>query len=146
MTARHFTTIGKLGPKLGWLLPSVTLVAMLISAPAWAATGAEVLKQLNRDNDQTLEIPEVIDAATKLFYAINPDNDTTLERSETKGRVTEEDWAAVNKDHDNTLEMDEWLTIARRRFNAADANKDGKLTANELDSPAGQLLVKMIIK
>ena len=42
--------------------------------------------------------------------------------------------------------MDEWLTIARQRFNAADANKDGKLTAKELDSPAGQELIKMIVK
>jgi hypothetical protein len=30
--------------------------------------------------------------------------------------------------------------------NAADANKDGKLTAKELDSPAGQELIKMIVK
>jgi EF hand len=56
------------------------------------------------------------------------------------------DWKAVNKDHDNTIEMDEWLMVARERFNAADANKDGKLTAKELDSPAGQELIKMIIK
>ena len=42
--------------------------------------------------------------------------------------------------------MDEWPTIARQRFNIADANKDGKLTVQELDGPAGQLLVKMIVK
>jgi len=42
--------------------------------------------------------------------------------------------------------MDEWLTIVRQRFNAADANKDGKLTVQELDSAAGQLLIKLIVK
>jgi len=42
--------------------------------------------------------------------------------------------------------MDEWLTIVRQRFNAADANKDGKLTVQELDSAPGQLLIKLIVK
>jgi hypothetical protein len=127
------------------LWPAV--VAMTLTAlPASAMSGAEVMKMLNHDNDQTLEIPEVIDAATKLFSEINPDNDTTLERKETAGRLTESDWKAVNKDHDDTLEMDEWLLVARKRFNAADANKDGKLTVAELDSPAGQALIKLMVK
>lgn len=122
------------------------LALTLLASPAWAATGAEVLGQLNHDGDQTLEIPEVIDAATKLFSAINPDGDTTLERDETKGRLGEADWKRVNKDGDQTLEMDEWLSIARARFNAADADKNGKLTAKEFDSKAGQSLVAMIVK
>ena len=41
--------------------------------------------------------------------------------------------------------MDEWLRIARRRLESADPNNDGKLTAKELDSPAGQLSAKAII-
>lgn len=128
-------------------IPLRDVLAMTcLATSAWAISGAEVLKQLNHDSDQTLEIPEVIDAATKLFYEINPDHDTTLERKATVGRLTEADWKAVNKDHDNTIKMDEWLTVARQRFNAADANKDGKLTAKELDSPAGQELIKMIVK
>ena len=52
----------------------------------------------------------------------------------------------MNRDNDNTLELDEWFTIVRQCFNAADANKDGKLTAHELDSPAGQSLVLVVIK
>ena len=128
------------------LLILVASAMTLMTASAWAATGAEVLKMLNRDSDQTLEIAEVIDAATKLFAQINPDNDLTLERKETQGRLTDADWKAVNKDNDNTLEMDEWLTIVRQRFNAADANKDGKLTVQELDSAAGQSLIKLIVK
>jgi hypothetical protein len=128
------------------LLTPIVLAMTFLATSAWAMSGAEVLKQLNHDSDQTLEIPEVIDAATKLFYEMNPDRDTTLERKETAGRLTEADWKAVNKDKDNTIEMDEWLAVARQRFNAADANKDGKLTAKELDSPAGQELIKMIVK
>jgi hypothetical protein len=128
-----------------WSIP-ITLALSLLAASAWAVSGAEVLKQLNRDSDQTLEIPEVIDVAVQVFSAINPDNDLTLERKETEGRLTDADWKAVNKDNDKTLEMDEWLAIVRLRFNAADANRDGKLTAQELDSPAGQLLIKLLVK
>lgn len=128
------------------LLVTAAVAVTLLASPAVAASGAEVMKALNHDNDQTLEIPEVIDAATKLFSEINPDGDTTLERTETAGRLTESDWKAVNKDKDDTLEMDEWLSVARKRFVAADTNKDGKISVSELDSPAGQMLVKMIIK
>jgi len=128
------------------LLIFVASAMTFITASAWAATGAEVLKMFNRDSDQTLEIAEVIDAATRLFAQINSDGDLTLERKEVEGRLTDADWKAVNKDNDNTLEMDEWLTIVRQRFNAADANKDGKLTVQELDSAPGQLLIKLIVK
>jgi hypothetical protein len=130
----------------GRLLTLVASAMTLMTAAAWAATGADVLRMLNRDTDQTLEIAEAIDAATKLFAQLNADNDLTLERKETEGRLTDADWKAVNKDNDSNLEMDEWLTIVRQRFNAADANKDGKLTVQELDSPAGLLLIKLIVK
>ncbi|MET3354448.1 hypothetical protein V5F34_01910 [Xanthobacter autotrophicus] len=117
----------------------------IVSASA-ATSGKDALALLNKDGDDTLEIVEVIDLGSKLFVAINPDGDTTLEKDETNGRLTDADWKAINKDGDKTLEMDEWLAVVRTRFNAADANKDGKLTAKELDSPAGQKLLLLLVK
>ncbi|MDI4654875.1 hypothetical protein [Xanthobacter autotrophicus] len=111
-----------------------------------ATSGKDALALLNKDGDDTLEIVEVIDLGTKLFVAINPDGDTTLEADETKGRLTDADWKAVNKDADKTLELDEFLAVVRARFNAADTNKDGKLTAKELDAPAGQKLLLLLVK
>lgn len=127
-------------------LLSAQLAITVLGPPAWAASGAEVLTLLNHDSDQTLELPEVLDAASKVFSQLNTDSDLTLERSEVAGRFTEQDWRNVNKDRDKTLEVDEWLAIARQRFNTADANKDGKLSVQELDNPAGQSLVKLIVK
>jgi hypothetical protein len=100
-----------------WSIP-VALALTLLAASAWAVTGADVLKQLNRDSDQTLEIPEVIDAAVKVFSAINPDNDLTLERKETEGRLADADWKAVNK---TTTRRSTPTTAARStpRFRAA---------------------------
>lgn len=130
---------------------AAAVIATALATPASAqtmtkASGAELLRELNRDGDQTFEIPEVIALATKTFHDINPDGDTTLETDETEGRLTTKDWKRVNKDGDETLEMDEWLSIARTRFAAADANKDGKLTAAELDSKAGRAVVLVIVK
>lgn len=111
-----------------------------------AASGADVLKKLNKDGDKTLELAEVIDAGVKLFEAINPDGDTTLEDDETKGRITEQDWKSANTDGDKTLEMDEWLSILRQRFKTANPDKDGSLDEAELNTKAGQLVVLMIMK
>ncbi|GLK77909.1 hypothetical protein GCM10008171_31630 [Methylopila jiangsuensis] len=118
-------------------------------APAMAQTipsGADVLKTYNKDGDDTLELAEVIHLSAKLYNEINPDGDSTLEPDETKGRLTASDWKKANKDGDKTLEVDEWLSIARKRFAAADKNKDGKLTAAELDSKAGRGVVVLIAK
>jgi hypothetical protein len=125
-----------------------TLLAFAFVNPAAAqgASGADAIKAINKDGDQTLEMAEVINAGVKVFEAINPDGDTTLESGETKGRVSEKDWAKVNNDGDQTLEMDEWLKILRQRVKRADKDKDGKLTAEELDSKAGQGVLVMIVK
>lgn len=125
----------------------VAAVSLAALGPAFAGmSGKEALAKFNKDGDNTLEIVEVIDLGTKFFKTINTDSDKTLEKSETKDRLTDEDWAAVNKDGDQTLELDEWLVIVRNRFNDADANKDGKLTAAELDAPSGQKLLLLLVK
>lgn len=127
-------------------LIAVAIVSSVAATSAFAATGVEVLAKLNHDKDQTLEMPEAIDAGAETFKSLNNDGDLTLERAEVAGRVTEADWAAVNKDHDKTLELDEWLSIVRKRFNAADTKHTGKLDAAELDTQAGQKLIQMIVK
>ena len=126
------------------LILSVAAVCVLAS-PALAISGADALKRLNHDNDQTVELPEVLDASTKRFQELNKDNDLTLDKAETAGLVTDAEWKAYNKDHDGTLELDEWLNIVRARFRAADTKKVGKLTAQELDTPAGQALLKLVV-
>ena len=88
----------------------------------------------------------MIIAATVTFSKINPDHDLTLEAAETRHILTAEEWKQFNADGDSTLELDEWLVIARSRFKAADSAGTGKLTAAELDTPAGQSLVQMIGK
>jgi EF hand len=138
--------IGEVMPmkRLRPLIVSVAAVCVLVS-PALAISGTDALKRLNHDSDQILELPEALDAAAKQFQELNKDNDLTLDKAETAGLVTDAEWKAHNKDHDGTLELDEWLNIVRARFRAADTKNDGKLTAQELDSPAGQALLKLVV-
>lgn len=131
------------------LAAAAFLAATFAASPVLAQTqitGAEVIKKIDGDNDGTLDLAEVIHAGSKVFAEINPDGDTTLESGETKGRLTAQDWKKANKDGDKTLEMDEWLSILRARFKAANPDKDGTLDAKELDSPAGQKVIVMIVK
>jgi len=130
--------------RLGALVLSVAVACVTVS-PALAISGADALKRLNHDSDQTLELPEVLGASAKLFQELNKDNDLTLDKAETAGLVTDAEWKEYNKDHDGTLELDEWLNVVRARFRAADTKKDGKLTAQELNSPAGQALLKLVV-
>jgi len=133
--------------RLGAAAALTGFISLGAMASASAATsGKDALALLNKDGDDTLELVEVIDLGSKLFVVINPDGDTTLEKDETKGRLTDADWKAINKDADQTLELDEFLAVVRARFKAADANKDGKLTATELDAPAGQKLLLLLVK
>ena len=128
-------------------LTAVAIAGYLaLFTPAFALSGAEALKALNRDADETLEIPEAIAAATALFNQLDPHHDMTLKQAQTTGRVSAQDWKRFNNDGDQTLELDEWLALTRERFNKADTHKHGKLTAAELDSPAGQSLILLMIK
>ena len=113
---------------------------------ASAINDSEVLAKLNHDEDQTLKLPGPINAAAGVFKELSTDGDLTVNRSEIAGRVSESDWAAANKDHDKTLELDEWLGVVRIRFDDADIKHSGKLDAMQLDTPAGQKLVQMIVK
>lgn len=130
--------------RFGLVIVGATLACLTV-APALAISGADALKQLNHDTDQTLELPEMLDQSARLFNELDKDHDFTLEKAEVGARVTAEEWTRFNKDRDGHLELDEWLNILRSRFYAADSRKTGKLTAPDLDKPAGQSLLKLVI-
>jgi Ca2+-binding EF-hand superfamily protein len=76
------------------------------------------------------------------------DNDGTVDLAEAKrelaGRLTQKELAAADPDHDGTLTKDEYLAVVEQRFNAADPDHDGTLDAKELNSKAGQSLLRLL--
>jgi Ca2+-binding EF-hand superfamily protein len=105
---------------------------------------AAALTALDKDNDGTLDLSEVKDAAASVFGQLDKDSDATLDRKEIGGRVGKKEFKEADPDNDGTLTKDEYLGLVEKLFNAADADKDGTLTAKELKSKAGRALLRLI--
>jgi len=96
------------------------------------------------DNDGTVDLAEAKKAASALFDKLDPDHDGTLDKRELAGRLTPKELAAADPDHDGTLTKDEYLAVVEQRFSAADPDHDGTLDARELNSKAGQALLRLL--
>ncbi len=87
---------------------------------------------------------EAMAGAKAVFEKINPDNDGTLDAAEVKDRLDEAGLKAANPDGDGTLDWDEYKTLVEKKFKAANPDEDGTIDLKELESPAGQELLKLI--
>jgi Ca2+-binding EF-hand superfamily protein len=105
---------------------------------------ASPLTAFDKDNDGTLDLAEVKEAASRVFDKLETDSDATLDRKEVGGRVATHEFKEADPDNDATLTKDEYLALAEKLFNEADANKDGTLDAKELHSKAGRALLRLI--
>jgi len=79
-----------------------------------------------------------------LFAKLDRDHDGTLDKPELAGRLGAKELAAADPDHDGTLTPDEYLAVVEQRFKAADTDKDGTLDAKELNTRAGQALLRLL--
>ena len=112
------------------------------SSTAWAVPTA--IEAFDQDNDGTLDLAEVKEAAGKLFDKLDKDGEGTLDSKEVGTRVSKTNFMAADADHDGTLTKDEYFTIVEKLFNGADVDKDGTLSAKELQSKAGRALLRQI--
>jgi hypothetical protein len=134
-------------------LSAVAFVGLInMSGPVFAqtnATGAQVVHQLNTDPsaDQTLSWEEVRPAAEARFKQLDVDYDGTLSQQEAaKAGITSSEFDQANTTGTHTLSQQEYLDLVQARFKAAngDPNTDQTLSSQELDSAAGQKLVKLL--
>jgi Ca2+-binding EF-hand superfamily protein len=127
-------------------LGSCSLLAMnamfFSSSLAWAVPSA--IEAFDKDDDGTLDLAEVKEAAGKMFDKLDKDGDGTLDSKEVGPRLSNADFKAADADHDGTLTKDEYFTIVEKLFNGADVDKDGTLSAKELQSNAGRALLRQI--
>jgi hypothetical protein len=75
---------------------------------------------------------------------LDTDNDGTVDKRELARRLTPKELAAADPDHDGTLTKDEYLALVEQRFSAADPDHDGTLDAKELNTKAGQALLRLL--
>jgi Ca2+-binding EF-hand superfamily protein len=126
------------------LLSLSTVLLPIAFSPMTAFAASSPLKALDKDNDATLDLAEVKDAASAVFDKLEKDSDATLDAKEIGGRLGKKEFKEADPDNDKTLSKDEYLALVEKLFNAADADKDGTLTAKELHSKAGRALLRLI--
>src|SRR5450759_5830659 len=102
------------------------------------------VQMFDTDSDGTLDLAEVKKAASAVFAKLDRDHDGTLDKRELAGRLSAKELAAADPDHDGTLTKDEYLAVVEQRFNAADPDHDGTLDAKELNTKAGQALLRLL--
>jgi Ca2+-binding EF-hand superfamily protein len=127
-----------------WLcsLSVAMLPIALASTKSFAKSSA--IAAFDKDNDGTLDLAEVKDAASALFDKLEKDKDGTLDAKEVGRRIGKKEFKEADPDNDGTLTKDEYLALAVKLFNAADTDKDGTLDAKELGSKAGRALLRLI--
>lgn len=118
---------------------------IVLSGSALAASGRpDPIKMFDPDNDGTLDLMEVKNAASATFAKLDPDRDGTLDIRELRGRLSAKELAIADPDHDGTLTLMEYLAVVEQRFNAANLDNDGTLDAKELKTPAGRALLRLM--
>ena len=86
----------------------------------------------------------VSSAAAARFDELNPDGDDALDEREAAPVLPGEAFRAADTDKNGTVSKAEYLAYVEQMFNAANPDKDGSLDRAELDSKAGQALMKML--
>ncbi len=121
---------------------------VILSTPAaYAQSDASAfLRKVNKDNDKTISLPELNAYAAKKFVEINTRGHKSLSRKELGNRISESDFKVANNGNrkDQTLSKSEFIKYVDLLFKDANAAGDKTLSVDELGSPAGRKLIKLL--
>lgn len=96
------------------------------------------------DKDGTLDLAEVKSAAAAHFDELNPDNDDSLDAKEAAPVLKGQEFQQADTNGDGTINKAEYLAYVERAFMLANPDKDATLDRKELDSEAGQALLRLL--
>ena len=105
---------------------------------------ADPMRAFDVNKDGKLELAEVKSAAAARFDELNPDGDDALDEREAAPVLPGEAFRAADTDKNGTVSKAEYLAYVEGMFVAANPDKDGSLERAEVDSKAGQSLMKML--
>lgn len=132
------------------LLASSAWMALEGSAISATTSGADAIKLFDKDGDGSLDLKEAKAAAAALFDTLDADHDATVTNAELGGRaeVMRKILPSPNPYKmfavEGAMNKDDYLSLSETRFKLADPDNDGTLDAKELDSEAGQALLKLL--
>jgi hypothetical protein len=124
---------------------------VLEGSPVSAQTsGTDAIKMFDKDSDGSIDLVEAKAAAAALFDTLDANHDGTLTNEELGGRaeVLRQLLPSPNPymsfSVEGVMPKGAYLSLTETRFKLADPDNDGKLDAKELESPPGQLLLKLL--
>jgi len=140
------------------LLLRFAVAAVLLAAGAWIVlegssvsaqtSGRDAIKIFDKDNDGTIDLEEAKAAAAALFDELDRNHNGALTQEELGDRASvprlEPSPSPFKQFAAGTMTKDDYLALTERRFKLADQEHDGKLDAKELESGAGQALLKLL--
>ncbi len=91
-----------------------------------------------------LDLAQARAAGSAQFDVLDLDHNKKLTRTELAGRLNALEFIDADRDFDGRQSKTEYLAVVDQRFKAADANRNGSLDAQELRSPAGLRLLRLL--
>jgi hypothetical protein len=105
---------------------------------------AAFVQKWDRGGKGLLDVKAILNAAIFKFGMLDKEHKGRLTQQDLAPAVTAQDFAAANPDGDTTIGAEEWFDLVRRHFYAANPDNDGLLSADELRTPAGQALLRLV--
>lgn len=115
-----------------------------VAQNAPAAEPTAFIKKWDRSGKGLLDLKGVLNAAMVKFELLDKDHKGRLSEQQLAYALTPQEFAVANPDGDTTIGAEEWFDLVRRRFHAANPDNDGSLTPDELKTPQGQALLKLL--
>ena len=109
-----------------------------------AALASDLMEELDKDHSGSIDLAEAKKAAGEVFDKLDKDHGGTLDRKEIGSRLSDADFAAADPDKSGTLSKKEFTDVAEKLFKAADTGHDGSLSKDDLKTPAGKALAKLL--
>lgn len=120
------------------------LSASAMTTAALALSPSKVIIAHDPDKDGSLDRREVIRAAIDKFKLLDHDHDGSLDQAELSGVLKSHHLAALEHHRNGTLRLGGYLRLVKRTFRYVNTDHDRTLEADELDTPAGHFLMRLI--
>lgn len=105
---------------------------------------ADPLRDLDVNNDGKLDAAEVESAAVARFDELDTSQDNTLTEREASPALQVEAFRRIDTNRNGTVNKAEYLAHIERAFDYANPDQNGMLEGAELETVAGQALLKLL--
>lgn len=105
---------------------------------------ADPMRAFDVNKDGKLGLAEVKSAAAARFDELNPDHDDSLDEREAAAVLPGEAFRQADTDKNGTVNKAEYLAYVEQIFKMANPDGDGTLDRAELESKAGQGLMRLL--